>query len=61
METKPREAQILLVPRDDGFLIVIDGEQTMKTMTAMQMISLADRCLDAGLEMLRNRREENDE
>jgi hypothetical protein len=43
----------LLVPRNDGFLIVIDGEQTMKTMTAIEMLSLADRCLDAGLEMMR--------
>lgn len=53
MGEKPRKAQILLVPRNDGFLIVIDGEQTMKTMTAIEMLSLADRCLDAGLEMMR--------
>lgn len=53
MEQKRSEAQILLVPRNDGLLIVIDGVQTMKPMSAMQMVSLADRCLDAGLEMMR--------
>ena len=53
METKQPPAPILLIPRSDGFLIVIDGNQTMKPMIATAMLSLADRCLDAGLEMLR--------
>ena len=29
-----RKAQILLVPRNDGFLVVIDGKETMKPMSA---------------------------
>ncbi len=55
MEPKRQTAQILLVPRNDGFLVVIDGEQTMKPMSAKEMLTLADRCLAAGLEMLRGR------
>ena len=54
MEPKRQTAQILLVPRNDGFLVVIDGKETMKPMSAKEMLTLADR-LAAGLEMLRGR------
>ena len=47
------DPQILVIPRDDGMLVVIDGEEINRPMTAMQMIWLGRRCLDAGLEMMR--------
>ncbi len=55
MEPKQQKAQILLIPRDDGFLVVIDGKETMKPMSAVEMLMLANRCIGAGLEMLRQR------
>ena len=61
METKQPPAPILLIPRSDGFLVVVDGHQTMKPMTATAMLSLSERCLKAGLEMLRQERALQDE
>lgn len=44
----------LIIPRNDGVAVSIDGTIHLKQMDATQMLDLALRCLNAGLEMKRN-------
>ena len=43
----------LIIPRNDGVAVSIDGTIHLKQMDATQMLDLALRCLNAGLEMKR--------
>jgi hypothetical protein len=42
---------VLVIPRGDGLLVVVDGESYAKPMTSHQYIQLAMRCLQASLEV----------
>ena len=44
-------SKVLVIPRGDGLLVVIDGESYAKTMTSYQYIQLAKKCLEASLEV----------
>ena len=49
--------QILIIPRNDGIAISIgDGEVRIAEMSAQQMLTMALRCQQVGLEMLREER-----
>ena len=47
------EPTFLIIPRNDGMAVSIDGTIHLKQMDATQMLDLALRCLNAGLEMKR--------
>jgi hypothetical protein len=47
------EPTFLIIPRNDGVAVSIDGTIHLKQMDATQMLNLALRCLNAGLEMKR--------
>ena len=47
------EPTFLIIPRNDGVAVSIDGTIHLKQMDATQMLDLALRCLNAGLEMKR--------
>ena len=47
------EPTFLIIPRNDGMAVSIDGTVHLKQMDATQMLDLALRCLNAGLEMKR--------
>jgi hypothetical protein len=44
----------LIIPRNDGVVVSIDGVLRTKRMDATQMLNLALQCLNVGLEMKRN-------
>lgn len=44
-------SKVLVIPRGDGLLVVVDGESYAKPMTSHQYIQLAMRCLQASLEV----------
>jgi hypothetical protein len=44
---------MLVIPRSDGIVVSKDGVVSLKPLDAAEMLSLAQRCLDAGMEMLR--------
>jgi hypothetical protein len=48
------EPNFLIIPRNDGVVVSLDGVCHVKQMDATQMLDLALRCLNAGLEMKRN-------
>lgn len=48
------EPTFLIIPRNDGVIVSIDGVLRTKEMNATQMLNLALQCLNAGLEMKRN-------
>lgn len=48
------EPTFLIIPRSDGVVVSLDGVCHVKQMDATQMLDLALRCLNAGLEMKRN-------
>ena len=48
------EPTFLIIPRNDGVVVSLDGVCHVKQMDATQMLDLALRCLNAGLEMKRN-------
>ena len=51
--------QILIIPRNDGIAISMgDGEVRIAEMSAQQMLTMALRCQQVGLEMLRDERKE---
>jgi len=52
--------KILLIPRNDGFLVSVDGKVYLVPQTAMQIMHLGIKCLQAGLEMQRMDQEYND-
>ena len=47
------EPTFLIIPRNDGVVVSINGTIHLKKMDATQMLDLALRCLNAGLEMKR--------
>ena len=47
------EPTFLIIPRNDGVAVSIDGTIHLKQMDATQMLDLALRCLNAGLEIKR--------
>jgi len=47
------EPNFLIIPRNDGVVVSLDGVCHVKQMDATQMLDLALRCLNAGLEMKR--------
>jgi len=49
---------LLVIPRPDGLLIVIDGECFMKPMTSEQFIHLASDCNTAAVAVMRDGSEE---
>lgn len=49
--------QILIIPRNDGIAISMgDGQVRIAEMSAQQMLTMALRCQQVGLEMLRDER-----
>ena len=49
--------KILIIPRNDGIAISMgDGEVRIAEMSAQQMLTMALRCQQVGLEMLREER-----
>ena len=47
--------KILIIPRNDGIAISMgDGEVKIAEMSAQQMLTMALRCQQVGMEMLRN-------
>lgn len=47
--------KILIIPRNDGIAISMgDGEVKIAEMSAQQMLAMALRCQQVGMEMLRN-------
>ena len=52
--------KILLIPRNDGFLVSMDGKVYLVPQTAMQIMHLGIKCLQAGLEMQRMEEENYD-
>ena len=48
----------LIIPRNDGIAVSIDGNVTIVEMQSEQMLELAYRCQKAGLEMLRQEQRE---
>ena len=48
------EPTFLIIPRNDGVIVSIDGVLRTKEMNSTQMLNLALQCLNVGLEMKRN-------
>ena len=48
--------KVLIIPRNDGMAVSADGKVYIVEMSAEQMLNMALRCQQAGLEMLRNER-----
>ena len=48
----------LIIPRNDGIAISLDGKVTIVEMQSEQMLEMAHRCQQVGLEMLRQERRE---
>ena len=48
------EPTFLIIPRNDGVIVSIDGVLRTKEMNATQMLNLALQCLNSVLEMKRN-------
>ena len=46
--------KVLLIPRNDGMAVSAGGKVYIVEMTAEQMLDMALRCQQAGLEMLRD-------
>lgn len=46
--------KVLLIPRNDGMAVSAGGKVYIVEMTAEQMLDMALRCQQAGMEMLRN-------
>jgi len=44
---------MLVIPRNDGIVVSKDGAVSVKPLDAAQMLMLAQRCLETGMEMLR--------
>ena len=49
--------KILLVPRNDGFVVSVHGKVYLVPQSAMQIMHLGIKCLQAGLEMQRMEQE----
>ena len=47
------DRMMLVIPRSDGIMVSKDGVFSLKPLDAAEMLSMAQRCLDAGMEMLR--------
>ena len=47
---------LLIVPRSDGLLVMVEGAIVHKTISAEEMLGLGERCVAAGREILRNER-----
>ena len=50
--------KVLIIPRNDGMAVSAGGKVYIVEMTAEQMLDMALRCQQAGLEMLRNKRKD---
>lgn len=50
--------QILLIPREDGFAVSINGKLWIKSMDAREMLWMSLRCQKVGLEMLSKEKKE---
>lgn len=48
--------KVLIIPRNDGMAVSAGGKVYIVEMSAEQMLNMALRCQQAGLEMLRNER-----
>ena len=53
--------KILLIPRNDGFIVSVNGKVYLVPQTAMQIMHLGIKCLQAGLEMQRIKEATKDE
>lgn len=47
------DTEMLVIPRSDGIVVSKDGVVSLKPLNAAEMLSMAQRCLEAGMEMLR--------
>ena len=50
--------KVLIIPRNDGMAVSAGGKVYIVEMSAEQMLDMALRCQQAGLEMLRNKRKD---
>tara|TARA_R100001079_G_scaffold106454_1_gene74596 strand:+ start:241 stop:432 length:192 start_codon:yes stop_codon:yes gene_type:complete len=48
--------KVLIIPRNDGMAVSAGGRVYIVEMSAEQMLDMALRCQQAGMEMLRNER-----
>jgi hypothetical protein len=48
--------KVLIIPRNDGMAVSAGGKVYIVEMSAEQMLDMALRCQQTGLEMLRNER-----
>ena len=53
MASQQIDRMMLVIPRNDGIVVSKDGVVWLKPLSAGEMLSMAQRCLDAGMEMLR--------
>ncbi len=51
MATHEVDEKILLIPRNDGFVLSVKGRLYLVPRTSVQMMHLGIKCLQAGLEM----------
>ncbi len=47
------DTEMIVIPRNDGIVVSKDGAVSVKPLDAAQMLMLAQRCLETGMEMLR--------
>ena len=50
--------KVLIIPRNDGMAVSAGGKVYIVEMSAEQMLDMALRCQQAGLEMLRSKRKD---
>tara|TARA_Y100000004_G_scaffold195072_1_gene261195 strand:- start:103 stop:291 length:189 start_codon:yes stop_codon:yes gene_type:complete len=53
--------RILLIPRNDGFVLSVKGRLYLVPQTSVQMMHLGIKCLQAGLEMQKIEESKKDE
>lgn len=44
-------SKVLVIPRRDGLLVVVDGNSYAKHMSSRQYVQLAKKCIEASLEV----------
>ena len=44
-------SKVLVIPRGDGLLVVVDGNSHVKRMSSRQYVQLAKKCIEASLEV----------
>ncbi len=53
MSATQTDRMMLVIPRSDGIVVSRDGVVSLKPLSAEEMLVMGQRCLEAGMEMLR--------